>query len=77
MGACSSKSDEKNILSNQTVINDIHKNIKDRFEQHSDVSNEKISNVQNISIIDEIPSNIWENDHFNKKINVHFTFLSE
>lgn len=58
MGGCNS-TNRSNLLSNQTIMNDIHKNVKNSFEQHKDVSSQKIINVQDLTILDEIPSEIW------------------
>ena len=71
MGACNSTSNQSNKLSNTTVINDLHKNMKKRFQQHTDVSNQKIVSAQELTIIDEIPSKYWNNTDdniFSRKI---------
>ena len=71
MGACNSTSNQSNVLSNKTVINDLHKNMKERFQQHTDVSNQKIVSAQELTIIDEIPSKLWkvtDDNIFSRKI---------
>ena len=58
MGGCNS-TNKGNLLSNQSVMMDMHKDIKNKFEKHIDVSSQKVVNIQDLKIIDEIPSETW------------------
>jgi len=66
MGACNS-SISGSILSNDTSINDIHNQIKNRFEKHIDTSSQKVVSNSKVVLISNIPNEKWSQPPFTNK----------